>query len=427
MEEHAAIVKDRGASATPQVGSPAPDQNFVLNTELSQKTMVANFIEQLKEAETPAASKFRARRLSSAHTYEKSPFSKMPSADKNAGDTVIYSSTEMDRAHNLNPHFSPETLGSYSCHGIEPSDDDDGGIHQKTNQDRGCVVYPFNNSVEDTIFAVLDGHGEQGDLVSEYVMRQFVQILEKHSSLATDPVAALKDSLVKTNTSLMATSIKYMTSGCTCVCAYMQGNTLYVANVGDSRCVVGVDQGGGVMVAKDLSHDHKPDNPDEMARIIEWGGFVSAAPEPGLSARVWLDARHTMIGLAMSRSIGDFAVKSVGVIPEPEILVYQYDTSFKFMVLASDGVWEFLESQDVIDIVAKHISQGANTACKAVIEAATARWREEEGDYRDDVSTCLLCLIMSMPNCSALLAFRLPRLSSSSLCNFRTRNGRALV
>ena len=58
------------------------------------------------------------------------------------------------------------------------------------------------------------------------------------------------------------------------------------------------------MTAKDLSRDHKPDDADEMARIKQWGGFVSPAPDPGLSARVYLDAEFTMIGLAMSRSIG---------------------------------------------------------------------------------------------------------------------------
>lgn len=134
--------------------------------------MVANFIDQLKEAETPQASKFRARRLSSAHTYEKGPMVQMPIVEEGTNETVIYSSTEITGAQLLNPHFSTDILGSYSCHGIEPSDDDDGGVHQKTNQDRGCVVYPFNNSTADALFMVLDGHGEQGDLVSEYVMRQ---------------------------------------------------------------------------------------------------------------------------------------------------------------------------------------------------------------------------------------------------------------
>ena len=122
--------------------------------------------------------------------------------------------------------------------------------------------------------------------------------------LSTDPPTALKETFVKTNTALMVTPMNYMTSGCTCVTVYRTGNTLYVANCGDSRCVMAVEGTDGTLTAKNLSRDHKPDDPDEMARIKQWGGFVSPPPEPGLSARVYLDAAFTMIGLAMARSIG---------------------------------------------------------------------------------------------------------------------------
>lgn len=79
-----------------------------------------------------------------------------------------------------------------------------------------------------------------------------------------------------------------------------------VANVGDSRAVMAVKKSGSstALVAKDLSRDHKPDDPEESARIRQWGGFVAGPKEPGLSARVYLDRECTMIGLAMSRSIG---------------------------------------------------------------------------------------------------------------------------
>lgn len=46
------------------------------------------------------------------------------------------------------------------------------GVLEKINQDRGCVVYPYNNKRNQALFMVLDGHGEQGDKVSEFVMRQ---------------------------------------------------------------------------------------------------------------------------------------------------------------------------------------------------------------------------------------------------------------
>ncbi len=49
-----------------------------------------------------------------------------------------------------------------------------GHTREKINQDRGCVVYPFQTvaAAGHSLFLVLDGHGEQGDLVAEFVMKQ---------------------------------------------------------------------------------------------------------------------------------------------------------------------------------------------------------------------------------------------------------------
>lgn len=51
-----------------------------------------------------------------------------------------------------------------------------------------------------------------------------------------------------------------------------------------------------------------------------------------------------------------------------------------------DGVWEFITSQEAVDIVQKNLCNGSHEACQMLIEEAAARWREFEGDYRDDVS-----------------------------------------
>jgi len=42
--------------------------------------------------------------------------------------------------------------------------------------------------------------------------------------------------------------------------------------------------------------------------------------------------------------------------------------------------------QEAVDIVQRHLHRGYHEACQELIETAAARWQEEEGDYRDDVS-----------------------------------------
>ena len=78
----------------------------------------------------------------------------------------------------------------------------------------------------------------------------------------------------------------------------------------------------------------------------------------------------------------------MGVIPEPEVLQFQIEPESKFMILASDGVWEFITSDEAVDIVQKSLAEGADCdmACQTLIEQAARNWQREEGDYRDDVS-----------------------------------------
>lgn len=82
-------------------------------------------------------------------------------------------------------------------------------------------------------------------------------------------------------------------SGCTAVVALLAGNELYVANAGDSRCVV--CRNGTAM---DMSLDHKPEDTEELERIQKAGG------------RVTMDGRVNG-GLNLSRAIGDHAYKMV--------------------------------------------------------------------------------------------------------------------
>jgi hypothetical protein len=288
---------------------------------LDDQQKIANFISQLKagELQTTAASDFRTRRLTFSQNTQDSVTPSRPeevvdvpvvpksSVKRVQSRTTIFASSEIGVIQEKKPPFPNDILGTYSCHGIEPSMDEEDGIHEKINQDRGCIVYPYNSKRDEALLMCLDGHGEEGDKVSEFVMRQIVVSLEKDPALVNDPVTALKNSYIMTNTALMVTDIHYMTSGCTCVTIYARKNELFVANVGDSRAVMAWENDKGEYIARDLTRDHKPDDPEEEARITAWGGFVCPPQDIGLSARVYLDPEFTMIGLAMARSIGEFS------------------------------------------------------------------------------------------------------------------------
>lgn len=99
-----------------------------------------------------------------------------------------------------------------------------------------------------------------------------------------------------------------------------------------------------------MSRDHKPNDPDEFKRINDMGGRVDPYYDENGSPvgphRVWLK-NEELPGLAMSRSFGDEVAASVGVSAIPEIKEWRLTDQDKFVVLASDGLWEFIESEEV--------------------------------------------------------------------------------
>ena len=149
----------------------------------------------------------------------------------------------------------------------------------------------------------------------------------------------------------------------------------------------------GALVSHDLSFDHKPDLPEERKRIVAAGGTVSDG-SAGRPARVWASGR---IGLAMSRSLGDGECKAVGVIPDPSLshtLIAPPERDGAdgdlFIIVASDGVWEFIESLEACQIVANHAN--ATEACTALVQEAVSRWKKFEGSYRDDITAIVALL-----------------------------------
>ena len=95
----------------------------------------------------------------------------------------------------------------------------------------------------------------------------------------------------------------------------------------------------------------------------------------------------------MARSFGDAAAETVGVHAEPEIMTATLDKTSAILILASDGVWEFLTSQDALNIVAPFYFSGKSPqeACDELVKRSVACWNKEE-DVVDDTTAVVMFL-----------------------------------
>ena len=104
-----------------------------------------------------------------------------------------------------------------------------------------------------------------------------------------------------------------------------------------------------------------------------------------------------MPGLAMSRSLGDNIATSVGCIYEPEIFSFQLTDNDKFIIIGSDGIFEFVSNIDLVQFVLPFYKRNSpEAAAERLIREATAAWKRED-DVIDDI-TCIVIFLKSCNN-----------------------------
>lgn len=131
---------------------------------------------------------------------------------------------------------------------------------------------------------------------------------------------------------------------------------LLVANLGDSRCVMVRNDGSALA----LSSDHKPNRPDERARVQAAGGQV-------IYAGCW----RVQGDLAVSRAFGDAHLKPYGVSSTPELSAISLTPRDIFLVLASDGLWDVVDEQQCASSVLR--APDPLGAARSLCDLASAR------------------------------------------------------
>ncbi|CAI9118648.1 OLC1v1020244C1 [Oldenlandia corymbosa var. corymbosa] len=281
----------------------------------------------------------------------------------------------------------------------------------KENQDSYCIKTQLQGNPNVHFFGVFDGHGLNGTQCSKFVKNRLVEILSEDPTLLEDPVKAYNSAFLTTNEELHNNNdIDDSMSGTTAITVLVVGDMLYVANVGDSRAVLAVKEGNKV-VAEDLSLDQTPFRKDECERVKLCGARVLSVDQveglkdPGIQTwgdeeteggdppRLWVQ-NGTYPGTAFTRSVGDSMAEKIGVVAVPEVSAVHLTSANPFFVVASDGVFEFISSQTVVDMVSRY--SDPRDACATIAGDAYKLWLENEN--RTDDITIIIVHIKELSN-----------------------------
>lgn len=273
----------------------------------------------------------------------------------------------------------------------------------KENQDSFCIRTQIQGNPNAHFFGVFDGHGQLGTQCSNFVKDRLIEILSNDPTLLEDPVKAYNRAFSETNSELHNSEIDDTMSGTTAITVLVIGDTLYVANVGDSRAVVAVKEGNRIM-AEDLSYDQTPFRKDEYERVKLCGARVLSVDqveglkdpeiqnwgdeetEGGDPPRLWVQ-NGMYPGTAFTRSVGDSTAEKIGVVADPEVSMVHLTPNHQFFVVASDGVFEFLSSQAVVNMVASYTDP--RDACAAIAGESYKLWLEHE-NRTDDITIIIV-------------------------------------
>jgi protein phosphatase 2C family protein 2/3 len=198
-----------------------------------------------------------------------------------------------------------------------------------------------------SFFGLYDGHG--GKTCSNFLRDNLHSFIIQDNNFPSNPEQAILNGFQKAENQFIDFAFKKGDkSGSCAVVVLIIGKKCFVANLGDSRAVLSLNEGKDCAA---VSKDHKPNDDEENSRIVRAGGEVYTVGENSI-ARI-LPGR-----LAISRAFGDVdaKIKELGgnpavLIAVPEIKSFIVKENVDFICLGSDGIFDRLSNQDVVELV----------------------------------------------------------------------------
>ena len=260
-----------------------------------------------------------------------------------------------------------------------------------------------------TILGICDGHGDQGLTISNYISciipAKIKNILYSISNnkkqvpkedLINELELNIKKIFSSINSKLNSMQIIDTSYSGSCFCSLLITKSLIISiNLGNSKAIIGCmkkdEQEKNLnFFPYNLTDEHTPLIEKEKERIIENGGEVLyEKDEYGRNfgpLKIW--KKNCLVpGLLTTRSFGDKEANIIGVISEPDIKYYKMKKEYKFIVVGSFGLWNYIDSKECVDIIGKfYLGNNIDGAVNEIMKIVKYRWIEEKEDIIEDIS-----------------------------------------
>ena len=188
----------------------------------------------------------------------------------------------------------------------------------------------------------------------------------------------IADRNISTDSSGLSISLCIIFEGC-----------IFSANIGNCRSIIARQNSSSSLVPVQLTNDHVPNVEAECTRILSKGGRIfPVVYDSGQRGkhRVWL-SHIDLPGLTITRSIGDTIATTVGVISNPEFTIHHIENATRYLIVATDGIWDMMTNKEIIDILSSmmNLPQAANI----IVSESYTRWLDRE-QVADDIALCIV-------------------------------------
>ena len=294
---------------------------------------------------------------------------------------------------------------------------------QKINQDSYLVIPNVNNTHNAKIFGVFDGHGINGDKLSQEIRDYFIEYLsdkkkyEKEIVIDSNERLSKDENLEKVykfmskenfkginqifkdiNTKLHE---KYQNNGF-CLQSGSTSNIVMIFNDKKSQSlnkIISINLGDSksILINKEnkiieLNNKHTPDNLEEKERIEKNGGEISRVDwaDYGPLRIFYKNKRYP--GLSMTRAFGDFNAEELGFNSIPDIKEYDiYEKNPKIIILATDGIWQFLSNEKIKNIILPYYEEdNISGGIQKLVTSARRMWETMNPKFISDITVILL-------------------------------------